>query len=155
MATWTMDQVRQASRLRAHLEVDDALIARDPENVKSAAEDELAKKVTSMGHPFGLEINRADLEAAWTVDDSKPWVVTGTMRWKPPVATAELRGGHLDGQRWALRKVGEPLRVPIQTMTPWFDTDATEATAATVDMSVTYELVGWREDERVWVYEAK
>lgn len=155
MTTWTMDQVRHASRLRAQLEVDAALIARDSDNVKGAAENEMAKKVIAMGHPFGIEINHADLEAVWTREDNKPWVVAGVMRWNPRVATAELRGGHLDGQRWALREVGEPLRVPIDTMTPWLDSAATETFAATVSMTLTYELVGWREDERVWVYQAR
>lgn len=74
------------------------------------------------------------------------------MRWSPQTHTVELRGGHLDGRRYVVQKVGEPLRVPRPAVSPWLDTEGSDE-AALVEMVDTYRIAGWREDEGVWVYE--
>ena len=152
MSTWTLEQVAQVKRLRARLVVDDEVILRQPDAAQRFAEDELAKALTNMGHPLGVEIHRGDFAVEWHQSVEAPWQMVGVMRWRPTTHTAELRGGHLDGQRYAIRNVGEPLRIPRPAVTPWLDTDLTHATAAVTEMVDTYNLVGWREDERVWVY---
>jgi hypothetical protein len=154
--TWTLAQVAQAEGLRASVVVADEVIRRDPEHAQAFAEDEMAKRLTSMAHPFGIELHRDDFEVIWECDEATPWQVTGRMRWHPTTNAVELRGGHLDGQRWATQRVGDPFRVLRPATTPWWsDADETEATAAITEIVDTYELVGWREDERVWVYEAR
>lgn len=155
MTTWTMDQVRRAESLRASLVVDAELIARDPDFVRDAAVHEMAKYMAHLGHPYGLELHEGDFEAIWERSDSTPWQVTGRLRWHPRTNAVELRGGYFDGQRYAVRVVGEPLRVPRVATTPWLEADAGTAEAALTEMAETYELAGWREDERVWVYEAR
>lgn len=156
MTTWTLEQIAQARRLRASLVIDAEILDRYGEEVCREAEGEMAKRLTHMAHPFGIELGTArdDYEIVWERDDATPWHVTGRMRWNPSTSTAELRGGHLDGQRYALQRIGDPFRVPRPAVTPFFDEDATHASAAMTEMADTYELVGWREDEHVWVYAA-
>lgn len=153
MTTWTLDQINQAERLRARLVLDDGMVQRDAE-VQEYAADEMAKQLIHMAHPFGIELHRDDFEVQWTRDDATPWQVMGKMRWRPATQTVELRGGHLDGQRWAVQKVGEPLLVPRPAVMPWLDESTETSATAVTKIADTYELAGWREDDRVWVYEA-
>lgn len=158
MTTWTLDQIRQARGLRASLVVDVELVDRYGETVCREAEGEMAKALAQLGHPFGIDLDtteRDHYEVVWERSDATPWHVTGRMRWNPATNVAELRGGHLDGQRYAIQKIGDPLRVPRLVASPFYDESATHAAAAMVEMADTYELVGWREDEHVWVYEAQ
>lgn len=155
MTTWTMAQVHAASRLRASVVVDAELIARNPEPVQRKVAGKMGDRLIDMGHPLGIEIHPGDLEVVWETSDERPWEVTGRARWNPRTHEAELLGGHLDGQRYAIRNVGEPLRVPRPAVSPWFDHDAARSEATLAEIADTYELAGWREAERVWIYEAK
>lgn len=158
MTTWTMDQIAQVRRLRAELVLDAELVDRHGEDVLNEAAHEMAKCVADMAHPFGVDVDpgyRDDFEVVWERNDVTPWEAKGRLRWNPSTRAVELRGGRRDGQRYAVREVGEPFRVPRPAMTPWLDS-STEATgAALVEMADTYELVGWREDQHIWVYEAR
>jgi hypothetical protein len=155
MTTWTLEQIRQARTLRASMTVDDELLMKYGEDMDIRAKGEMAKALVRMGHPFGLDLSTselADYEVVWERNEATPWHVMGHMRWSPSTRTAELRGGHLDGQRYNLRNIGEPFRVPRPMPSPFYDESATHATAAMVEMADTYELVGWREFAHVWVY---
>jgi hypothetical protein len=154
MTTWTREQIGQAERLTAKVALDDSLLTRHPEVAEYAA-DKMARQLTHMAHPFAIELHRDDFEVQWTRDDATPWQVMGEMRWRPTTNAVELRGGHLDGVRYAVQKVGEPLRIPRAATTPWWTENEESATAGVTGMADTYELVGWREEERVWVYEAR
>lgn len=150
MTTWTLDQVRQAEGLRATLHLDAMLVERANLDVKAAAAEKMARRLTDMAHPFGIELHPADFEVQWETPEDEPWHVVGRMRWHPDVCEVELRGGHLDGTRMAVQNVGQPLqfarpRRPVE----FFETAANEPIGLDVDI---YTLGGWREDERVWVY---
>lgn len=155
MTTWTLEQIRQARTLRASMTVDDELLVKYGEDVRLEAEAEMAKALMQLAHSFGIELSTAardNYEVVWERDEATPWRMIGRMRWNPSTNVAELRGGHLDGERLALREIGEPFRVPRPMPSPFYDESATHATAAMVEMADTYYLVGWRENEHVWVY---
>lgn len=157
MTTWTMDQIYAVKRLWAELHVDVELVDRHGEAVLREAEAEMAKRLKDMAHPLGVELalERDHYRVEWERRGDVPWSAVGRMYWSPQTNTAELRGGHLDGQRYALRKIGEPFRVPRPAMTPWLNSEDGRDEAALVEIADTYELVGWREDEGVWVYEVR
>lgn len=145
MTTWTMEQVRHARGLRARAEVDAVDVERYGDDIRSAAASKMARSLIHMAHSFAIELCVDDFDVTWSDIDGEPWRVAADMRWRPSMRPVELRGGHLDGQRYNIKHIGEPLRVPR----PAHPGDLTPAFADT------YELVGWREDERVWVYEAR
>lgn len=147
-----MEQVYAAKRLRASLVVDKDHLARHEEAAASAASEAMAKRLVDMGHPLGIELHRDDFEVIWEDDQSTPWQATGRMRWNPTTNTAELRGGHLDGQRYAIQRIGDPLRIVRPVASPWLDISEDASQATLTELTDTYELVGWREDSRVWVY---
>lgn len=152
---WTMEQVQQVRGLRAEVAVDVELVERYGERVLDEVAGQMAKRITDMAHPFGVEIDstrRDDFEVVWEKRDVAPWTATGRLRWNPSTHTAELRGGHLDGQRYELREIGEPFRVARPAITPWFDAEADDTSAALVEIADVYEVVGWHEQDHVWVY---
>lgn len=156
MTTWTLPQVAQVERLRARLSLDMEIVEKGgPEVAQRVAAEKMAAQLIHMAHPFAVEPHPDDFEVIWTRPGDRPWDVVGEMRWHPRTNAVELKGGHCDGQRIAVRKVGEPVRIPRSAATPFWGVGESTASAALVEMSDTYELVGWREAERVWLYEAR
>lgn len=153
MTTWTMTQVAQAKRLYAKVTLDGTLIPRpeDADAVTQGAEREMFKQLVNMAHPFAIELHPGDMETSWSRPADRPWHIDGEMRWRPSTNCVELRGGHLDGQRYAIQRIGDPLRVRRPALSPWLGS-GTKTEAVLMEIADTYELVGWREDERVWVY---
>lgn len=158
MTTWTMEQVHQVERLYAEMVLDGKFFHQDGINRKVDIEEfsnkEMGKQLVEMGHPLGVEMNPQDFEVVWYRDEAKPWAVIGKMRWQPKTNIAELRGGHLDGTRYALRKIGDPFKAHRPEALPWKDKSEVATSSEFTVVTDIYELVGWREDERVWVYQA-
>jgi hypothetical protein len=153
VTTWTLKQVRQVEGLRAVMHLDASLAARANFGVKTAAAEKMARRLTDMAYPFAVELHPADFEVVWEDVEGEPWHIVGRMRWRPSVREVEFRGGRMDGMRLEVQQVGEPIEV-ARPMRPvgFFDTAADESIALERNM---YRLAGWREDERVWVYEAR
>ena len=151
MTTWTLEQVKQVRGLRAHMTVDAELVERHGDAARDAVATQMAKHLTRMAHTFAVELHWDDLEVQWSDVPKEPWHIAADMRWRPPTKTVELHGGHLDGQRYGLEHVGESIRVPKPAPFAWLPADLNPGDLVP-DLADTYELVGWREDERVWVY---
>jgi hypothetical protein len=152
-----MDQVHAVKRLWAELHVDVELVERHGEAALREAEGEMAKRLKDMAHPLGVELalERSHFVVTWERRDDPPWSAVGRMQWNPQTKEAELRGGHLDGRRYAIQRIGEPLRTPRLAGTPWISVDDQRDEAALVEIADTYEIAGWREDAGVWVYEIR
>ena len=150
---WAMEQVRQVQGLRARCLVD----LQDNEQSQGVAAEvaggKMVRKLIDMAHPFAVEPHPDDFDFLAERPVETPWALTLSCRWAPRTNAAVLLGGPRDGERWAMQRVGEPFRVEVLATTPWFDTDDTHAEAAVTSRTVTYELAGWHETERCWIYE--
>jgi hypothetical protein len=147
---WSMEQVRQARGLHATLLV--GLEVAEQPGVEDVVRSKLAKRLADMGHPLGLEIDPRDVELSRRNDLPHLHEASILGRWNPSVTGAVLVGGPRDGERWALQRVGDPLRVAVLEQTPWLDTSDVSA-ESTVDIrTVEYGLIGWHEEERLWAY---
>jgi hypothetical protein len=153
MTTWTMTQVTQAKGLFAKVALGVAPLTRtkNADAVTQETGREMFKQLVNMAHPFAIELHPGDMEVRWSRPADRPWHIDGEMRWRPSTNCVELRGGHLDGQRYAVQRVGDPLKV-MRPAPPVWQREDINPTDTITTMTDTYELVGWREDERVWVY---
>lgn len=152
MTVWTMDQVRQVRGLGATVLLDAGMESQSQGQASEVAADKMARKLIDMAHPFAVEIHRDDLSIERESPASTPWTVRLTCRWQPTTNAAILMGGPRDGEKWAIQKVGDPLRVEVLGSTGWLDNSATSAESALSIYAMTYELTGWHEAERCWVY---
>lgn len=152
MTTWTMEQVYSVGQIRAKCHLDRELEDRTGGEASSVARDKMAKRIIAMGRPLGVEIHAGDLEFVAETSAEVPWSVTVAARWNPSTNGVELRGGPRDGERWAVQKVGDPFFVEAIQSTPWLGDEEASEVALGV-RRFTYELAGWNESERLWVYE--
>lgn len=153
MSIWTMEQVRQVQRLRADAIIDDELVHRHGDAALDTVRDKMVKTLVDMAHPFAVEPHHADFVLSRDELPDRPWQIRVRLQWAPTTNTVTLRGGARDGQRVTVRKVGDPLHVEILQETPWVNHDATHTEIAFDTNRVTYQLAGWHETERCWVYE--
>ena len=153
MSTWTLEQIAQARGLRAEAQVDPVVIERGRVDVLRETKAKLARRLREFAHPFVIEINEADLRFSETPGDEAWEPITIRCWWQPPTDEVELVGGQCDGMRLSVQRVGDPIEVarPLREV-EFFETAANEP--ITLDRD-TYVLTGWREEERVWVYQAR
>ena len=156
VATWTLRQIDQARRLYAEAQVADEMVHRHGEDVVlEATRGELFKALRGLAHPFAIELDAGDLELLALRDPTTPWHVTVKARWNPSTNACELRGGPRDGEVIAHQRPGEPLFLPrIAPLPHLVNDDATSAASGRADLADRYELAGWSETHRRWVYEA-
>lgn len=153
MTAWTMNQVRQARGLRAVARVDAATLDRYGDDARESAVSKMARKLREDAHAFAIELDDRDFEVQWFKIEGQPWDMEVRVQWSPATTEVELQGGPVDGMRVTIPHVGDALRVPrFDDPVAMLDADAHCPTAVIPDLADTYELVGWREDERVWVY---
>lgn len=152
MTTWTMEQVRQVKGLRAAVHLDLELVDRSGGQAPIHAADKMVRKLIDMAHPFAVEPHPEDFDFIVERPAETPWAAILRCHWAPRTNAAILQGGPRDGERWAMQRIGDPFTVEWLTETPWLDTDATHAEAAIIPGRITYELTGWHEGERAWVY---
>lgn len=151
-----MEQVGQVRGLYARMHLDVELEERSGGKASRAARDEMTRKLIDMAHLFAVEPHPEDFAIVAERSDETPWTVALSCAWQPTTNAAILRGGPRDGERWAMQRVGDPFVVEWMTSTPWLDADdATHAEAAITTGRITYELAGWHETERVWIYEPR
>lgn len=153
MSTWTLRQIDQARGLRAEAQVDPVLIQRGRLDALRETRAKLAQRLKEFAQPFVIEINEGDLQFSETPGEKEWEPVTVRCWWEPPTNEVELVGGQNDGMRLAVQRVGMPIEF-ARPMRPveFFETAANEP--VTLDRD-TYVLSGWREDARIWVYEAR
>lgn len=152
---WTLDQIEQVRGLYARAHLDSELEDRSGGAASRVARDKMTRKLIDMAHPFAVEPHPEDFAVIAERSDAHPRNVVLTCAWRPTTNAAILRGGPRDGERWAMQRVGDPFVVEWITGTPWLDADATHAEAAITTRTITYELAGWHETERCWVYEPR
>jgi hypothetical protein len=151
--TWTLDQIRQVRSLYANARVDIEALERDAEAVMNATRHKLAKMLQHEARPFAVELHAGDLEFDECREDSAPFTITIRSRWNPTTNEIVLSGGRNDGQAMAIQKVGDPIRIPVlNALDAFMSEDTHPATEISMNHD-TYELAGWAEHDRRWVYE--
>lgn len=148
-AVWSLEQVRQVQRLFVRLEVD-RHYGRD---VLDSVGSRLAHALTIDARPLAVELDARDFHMEQT--DESDFTVTYTMGWRPSVKTVELAGGLKDGEVIEWEGAPSPFRVPSIIQMDPFDprwTEAVDPTAPLEPQSVAYELAGWSEHNRRWIY---
>jgi len=153
MATWTKEQVARVARLRVTVRVDAELVVRDRDDaVVAAAKERLAGQLGEMAHAFGVDTSAEDLEFVAVDEPNVPHSFRLDCRWNPSTNAAELRGGPLDGRVYAVRRIGDPIEVPVMAESPWLESEhSSEAYLSPARLM--YEFTGeWDETDRRWVY---
>lgn len=150
MSTWTRQQINDVSRLYVSGWIDDYYFHAGAD-VVSLFREQLARKLMAEAHVFAVEVHMADVAFRNTVDDDKHATRIDAY-WSPTVCTVELRGGANDGEVWEVQNPHEPIRVAVQPVIEWASMTADPQHVAMAHEVLTYEQVGWREDERRWVF---
>lgn len=147
---WTRRQVEQVSALRAEAFVAAEVLARARLDVMHATRTRLARALVDAAHPFAVELHPDDLQ--FSEEDTGDFRgVRVRAAWAPQTHTAEFVGGHFDGRILEIPEVGHPLVTAPPEEFGWSEPD--EPVAAT-PRRVVYDLAGWHETERRWIYEA-
>jgi hypothetical protein len=152
-ATWTMDQVAQVRGLRVTGSLSREVIHTSEGQAVDVLGQMLAAKFVTMAHPFGVEVHPGDLVYVVSDDPAEFWTVRLKTQWNPSTHDAELRGGPQDGMVMVFQRIGPRMNFPVLD-TAWSVDDAQSATATMTSRVVSYDLTGWNESERRWVYEA-
>lgn len=152
---WSMQQVRWVSALRTTLRVDLEQIESVPPGVgASAAGSLLSQELAKMAQPYGVDIDRQDVKVRQRPDEVTPHSVLFTARWWPAVTEVELSvPGGTDGQVLQLREVGEPLVVSVHPTIGALRDKAPEELVP--QRKVVFELDGWNETHRRWIYRTR
>lgn len=152
MTIWTMEQVQQVRGLRIAMYVSDEALQRDHGDLVATARRQMARQLVAMARPFAVEVDPDDITL---LSETGRMDLRLSCRWEPSTNAAILVGGPRDGERWAIQKVGEPLVMESLQSLPWLDQNATDGESIVHVDRVRYELAGWHEVERCWVYQAQ
>jgi len=148
MTTWTLEQIKSARSLRCQARVDTA--SAEGSDLLLGVRDELYRVLGRMAHTYAIEIHGGDVEFTETPDGKLPWLVDVTCRWRPSTHVIELRGGYVDGDVLEFERAPEPIMVPVHNPPVWESADT--VLSAYAALSLCYEVSGWNETERRWVY---
>jgi hypothetical protein len=152
MSVWSREQISQARGIRARARIDQTLAVRARLDVMSATRQKMFKNMADIGHSFAIELSPTDIQFREAEADGFTIEVVGW--WEPQVNEVEFRGGPHDGQRMAIEKPGQPVRLYLPPPMPaLLNEGQSEPTSLTNDIA-TYDVTGWHEQERVWIYEA-
>lgn len=144
MATWTLQQIDQVEGMYVRFVLD-----RIGELEK--ATQKASRKFIVDAHPLGVMVDSRDLVYDVGPGPNGTQLVTG--RWRPMTAHVELLGGSRDGEvlAYAYAAIGRRLELPIADDLPWFAAER-DARVRVLAPTEFYDLVGWREGSRRWLY---
>jgi hypothetical protein len=121
------------------------------DGVREAARYRLARAFIHEAHALGVDVDVDDVvynEAPREME--RGGEVTIRACWRPRTNEIEFVGGGVDGRIMAIRRPGEPYLVPRRPSLGSF-TDPAELVTPTLIVD-RYELAGWHETERRWIY---
>ena len=147
---WPMQTVYAVQRLRAHLDIDRLTVERYGDDALDSAKSELVKVLQRLAESHAVMPHAMDF-AFHREDDASPFTLRLTAAWRPESKDVELHGGPADGQVFTLQRVGDPFLVPTLPSPMTFVTDETSSPAL-IPHHLQYEIAGWHEGSRRWVY---
>lgn len=147
-----MQQVRWVSSLRQAVVVDKEQIAAVPDGMAArAAGSMLCRELARAAQSYGVDVDDRDVEICSRDDDSVPFATLFVARWWPSTSVVELDGAHeFDGQVMEVREVGVPILVAVRSVSALQSGSACPG----VSDEMMFELDGWNEDDRRWIYRA-
>lgn len=148
---WTLAMVQDVERLGMAIQLDKGLLHRYPE-AKERTQQEMTRKLVRLAHPFGVEINPADVAFH---ESEEPFGLKIYAQWRPATTLVEFRGGHIDGQRMTVTPelIRKPIRIP-RLESNLFRPEEEALLPGTMSEPLQYDLAGWHEEERHWIYDA-
>lgn len=149
--TWDLDTIGKVRCLYSEGWVDQFLAQRAQVDVVALTRETLADILVREAHALAVEIHPGDLEFRDAPSDSVPFTIHVQARWAPKTNEIELRGGHVDGTVMAWQWIGEPIRIPRPSSPIHMPADALYPATSVL----TFEMVGWSESSRRWVYAAR
>lgn len=149
MTTWTLEQVHNVHRAAASGSVDRTAAAsrREYTAALTCLREHLVDHLIDVTRTHAVDVHRGDV--ATHVADTLT-VTTLTAVWAPITKQVELVGGPEDGELWEVPDVWATLLVPIHRAL-----SMTNRALSVGDVHVPmsrYDVDGWREVERRWVF---
>lgn len=148
---WDLKTVRQVE----HLYVEGLL---DEHHLGSFAEfhEILATRLKHEAHALAVEVDVRDVQFRDTTEDDDRNKARRRARgaWSPLTREVEMRGGEQDGVVATWERLGEPLRFPKRQGVMFVPESEMFVMPPDRPFDVdTYELAGWSEADRHWVYD--
>ena len=108
----------------------------------------LAKRLVNEAHVLVIEANILDVQFKDT--EVEPFATTVHAYWSPATHEVEFRGGQEAGTCMMVKHLDRPLRIPLRR-SPVFLPEANPMVLT--DHALTYQMAGWSETNRRWVYD--
>ena len=155
MTVWTLDQMRQAERLRRSLTIDDTSIMRLPPerlaDLEAATFRKLARALTEYGATYGLDLHSDDMQIHVMDGDPARRTREIAIAWRPIVRTLDVVGGPHDGTTVEHPEAVGPI-VLANPMTRAALAREEDPLTVLTPTSTTYHLAGWHSERRHWIY---
>jgi hypothetical protein len=147
---WTLEMLHSVERLGMSMELDIATLYGYPE-AKERTKHEMSQRMVRFAHPLGVEIHPEDIAFR---EEEQAFSLKLYARWRPTTTLVEFRGGYVDGQRMTAAPdlIGQPIRVPAREPVTFALTK--EEMVPRPSDPLQYDLAGWHEQERHWIYDA-
>lgn len=154
MATWTRRQIGQVSGLKTSAWLDEYSIVSTGGNALEWTKNRLCRMFITEARTFAVEVHAADVQyrESQTDDEERQNIRRIDAYWQPATHEIELRGGEKDGEILAVRDVWQPVVFAVSRPVEWFSESLAPSPTSPAFDRVTYEMQGWREDERRWVF---
>jgi len=145
MTVWDNATVAELRRLYVTGVIDHAFTA---PNVMAEFWFLLAKRLVNEAHVLVVEVDVHDVQ----FDDAEvePFATTVRAWWSPKTHEVEFRGGQEDGTIMTVKDLDHPLRIPLRH-SPVFLPEANPMVLP--DHAITYQMAGWSETNRRWVFD--
>ena len=147
MTVWDNATVAELRRLYVTGAIDHEVVFTTP---KSMDEFQLilAKRLVNEAHVLVIEADIHDVQFVDT--EVGPFATTVLAHWAPKTHEVEFRGGQEDGIVMMVKDLDHPLRVSLRR-SPVFLPEANPMVLT--DHAITYQMAGWSETNRRWVFD--
>ena len=151
---WTRAMLYNVERLGLSMSIDPLSMDLANVDVKEGVQQLMARRMVDSAHPLGVEIHPEDVRFREIEGDF------GTMlyaRWAPSTTVVEFRGGHVDGQIMTVapQLLRGPIMIPRLAERVGFkrEEDGSYLSTPVLLDHLQYDLAGWHETQRHWLYD--
>lgn len=150
MSVWSLEQVNAVRGMYTRAAVD---ISREPTGIREGTHREAHRAIRAMAQTWAVEPDKRDVRLVNEESQPERSQVIETWSWMPDVRTVRIMGGPRDGQEWEVRDVDQPIQIKHYV---GISRGLSGAAALPDEMvpvvDVMLSMVGWNEDDRVWIF---